>query len=313
MTDQTHDHLDRLDRLMDDVPVGSAPVDALLTAGRAAKRHRRRAFVGGAAAATALVLGGGAMATQALTGAGGSSPDGAVATAPAHTPTEAATSSSRPPLEGLDGTWTVRALVGANGRSALPAAYRGRVHLTFSQGKVKGTTGCNDIFGTYQLDGADLRFPRGDLGTTLVGCDDEPPLLERLEAVRHVSPGEDADSLTLHARNWMIVAVLERPGPATEPSPEDRTPAESDTDGTRHTLNTHCGVDSTVVDGRLWLATPPLGDGDGNPPQGWDENQTTGRFEETSPTTATFTSDSGHVAGFRLARPGEPDPGAGCE
>lgn len=309
MTDQTHD---ALDRLMHDVPVGSVPIDALLTAGRAAKARRRRAFVGGAAAATALVLGSGVLAGQALT-SGGSPAGGVVATAPSSTPTEVVTGNPQPLLPGLDGTWTVQALVGADGQSALPAAYRGKVQLTFSSGELMGTTGCNDIFGIYQHDGEDIYFPRGDLGSTLVGCDNEPPLLERLQDVRHISQGEDATSLTLHADNWMIVAVLERLQ-SDAASPADRTPGPSDEDGrNRHTLYTHCGVLSTMVDGRLWLATPPLGDDSGNPPEGWDENETSGWFEETSLTTATFTSDSGQVAKFRLAGPGESDPSAGCE
>lgn len=68
MTDQTRS---TLDRLMGDVPIGPAPIDTLLTAGRRAKRRRRRAFVSGVASATALVLGGGALATQALTSTDG--------------------------------------------------------------------------------------------------------------------------------------------------------------------------------------------------------------------------------------------------
>jgi hypothetical protein len=310
MTDQTHD---ALDRLMDDVPIGSAPIGALLTAGRAAKRRRRRSLVGGAVAASALVLGGGAMASQVLTATGGSPPDGTVANVPSGTPTEVASGNRRPPLDRLDGTWTVQALVGADGRSALPTTYRGKVQVTFNDGELMGTTGCNDIFGTYQHDGQDIHFPRGDLGTTLVGCDDEPPLLERLQHVRHISQGEDATSLILHADDWMIVAVLEPAAAAPAPS-SDSSRRQSVEDGrTRHLLTTHCGVRSTTVDGRLWLATPPLGDDSGNPPQGWDENQAAGWFQETSPTTATFTTDSGQIATFRLAKPGETDPSSGCE
>jgi heat shock protein HslJ len=311
MTDQTHN---TLDRLMDDVLIGPAPIDTLLTAGRAAKRRNRRASIAGVAAATALILGGGAMATQALTSAG-STVEGTVATDPSRTPSEVPTSNAQTPLEGIDGTWMVQALVGADGQSALPAAYRGEVQLTFDDGEVKGTTGCNDIFGTYQHDGEDLRLPRVDLGTTLVGCNNEPPLVEHLEDVRHISPGEDGTSLILHADNWMIVAVLERIQSVTASPSDSSTPLTSGADGsrTRHTLMTHCGVRSTVVDGRLWLATPPLGDDSGNPPQGWDENQTNGWFEETSANTATFTGDGGQVAKFRLAKRGERDPAAGCE
>jgi heat shock protein HslJ len=206
MTDQTRS---TLDRLMKDVPMGPAPIDTLLAAGRAAKRRKRRALVAGAAAATALVLGGGAMATQALTGAGDNT-ERQIATDPSLTPAEVSTGDTEPPSGTLDGTWTVQALVGPDGDPVLPAAYRGKVQLTFADGEVTGTTGCNDIFGSYQHDGEDLRFPPAELGTTLVDCNNEPPLLQRLEDVRHISTGEDPESISLHADNWKIVAVLER-------------------------------------------------------------------------------------------------------
>ena len=35
-------------------------------------------------------------------------------------------------------------------------------------------------------------------------------------------------------------------------------------------LLTHCGVQYALFDGRLWLLDPPLDDGSGNPPPGWD-------------------------------------------
>lgn len=55
----------------------------------------------------------------------------------------------------------------------------------------------------------DLRFPREQLGSTLVSCTDEPPLVSRLLNVRHVSGS--AGVRYLHAENWMIVAELRRP------------------------------------------------------------------------------------------------------
>lgn len=54
------------DQMLDNLPVGQAPVDGLLRAGHAAKRRRRRACVVGAAAVTALVLGGVAVGSNAL-------------------------------------------------------------------------------------------------------------------------------------------------------------------------------------------------------------------------------------------------------
>jgi hypothetical protein len=55
-----------LDHLLDQVPVGQAPIGDLLAAGHVAKRRQRRTLIGGVAAATVLILGGGTIATQAL-------------------------------------------------------------------------------------------------------------------------------------------------------------------------------------------------------------------------------------------------------
>lgn len=67
MTEHQKNLLDGLDTM----PVGSAPVDALLVGGKAAERRQRRTFIAGVAAATLLVIGGGAVATQAILGTGG--------------------------------------------------------------------------------------------------------------------------------------------------------------------------------------------------------------------------------------------------
>jgi hypothetical protein len=83
--------------------------------------------------------------------------------------------------------------------------------------------------------------------------------------------------------------------------------------GKRVTLRTHCGVLSASVDGKLWLAAPPLSDGSGNPPPGWGENQTKGTWRQEDGKRATFRSDGGKVAHFVRARPGAKDPAAGCE
>ena len=112
------------------------------------------------------------------------------------------------PSNSLDGTWTVVGLVGPNGESVLPDAYQGKVTLTFDHGQLSGSTGCNDVFGTYVQTGRDLVFPAADLGSTLVGCGDEPPLVSRLLDVRHISGSGDVRRL--HADNWMILVVLHR-------------------------------------------------------------------------------------------------------
>ena len=65
--------------------------------------------------------------------------------------------------------------------------------------------------------GQDLVFPRAQLGSTLVGCRDEPPLDTRLLAVRHVSGSGDVRYL--HAANWMIIAELRQtPSDSAKPT-----------------------------------------------------------------------------------------------
>lgn len=101
--------------------------------------------------------------------------------------------------------------MGVGGQSVLTNSARGKVRLTFADGGVTGTTGCNSVFGTYEQSGdkgQDLRFPRKGLGSTLVGCSDEAPLVSRLLQVRHVSGS--AGIRTLLAANWLIIVQLRR-------------------------------------------------------------------------------------------------------
>lgn len=83
--------------------------------------------------------------------------------------------------------------------------------------------------------------------------------------------------------------------------------------GVRHVVYSHCGVVSTTVDGVLWLAKPRLADDSGNPPPGWDENDTAGLFRLTDTDHAVFTADSGVQANFTKAAAGVTDPTADCE
>lgn len=89
------------------------------------------------------------------------------------------------------------------------------------------------------------------------------------------------------------------------------TPVELARTGRRVTVPSHCGVLSVTVDGLLWLADPPLGDH--NPPPGWDENRTPGRWIVIGADRAEFRGDQGQRASFRRAAPGAVDPNAGCE
>ena len=70
-------------------------------------------------------------------------------------------------------------------------------------------------------------------------------------------------------------------------------PAQSSAsaDGTRIKVTSHCGVLSVTLTGHLWLADPPLGHH--NPPDGWDENETSGVFVMVGPGRGEFHGDGG--------------------
>lgn len=76
-------------------------------------------------------------------------------------------------------------------------------------------------------------------------------------------------------------------------------------------LDTHCGVLSADVAGKLWIADPPLGDR--QPPRGWDDDETWGHFIPGAKGRAMFRGEDGQVALFRRADRDEPDPAEGCE
>lgn len=100
--------------------------------------------------------------------------------------------------------------------------------------------------------------------------------------------------------------------PGTAGSTATTAPAGSQL-GVPHLLHTHCGVQSTTVDGQLWLADPPISDGSDNPLPGWGPNDTDGTFVRLTGTEAEFRASTGPVARFRRAPAGTADPGAGCE
>lgn len=113
------------------------------------------------------------------------------------------------------------------------------------------------------------------------------------------------------------VTVLAACGGETYGAPEsagrsDNDPSAATSQEIRHVLYTHCGLVSTTVDGVLWLADPPLADG-GNPPPGWDENETQGVFRQIDAERAVFVADSGVEAIFTKAGPGATDAEADCD
>lgn len=109
----------------------------------------------------------------------------------------------------LEGEWLVTALTNAEGQSAMNDSYAKPVRLSFEDGKLEGSTGCNALFGTYEQGGdggRDVDF--ANVGTTKVACLYEPPVRDRLQDVRHVS-GSTA-SLSLLDEDQNLVATLER-------------------------------------------------------------------------------------------------------
>jgi heat shock protein HslJ len=201
MTDQML--TDLLETAGDRHEVGPPPVEEMLRGVR--RRRRGRAVLGGAALTLATV------ATAILVPALArpdhhSAPPEPVTSHPTHPPVVS------PPRQSIDleGTWVVSALVGRNGTSALPAHGRNKVRMTFQDGYLTGTDGCNDISGHYVLRGDRFRVGR-DLATTLVGClpDGAPPLFSRLLDVRQVS--RDIGGTYLEDAQGRVVVALTRP------------------------------------------------------------------------------------------------------
>lgn len=68
-------------------------------------------------------------------------------------------------------------------------------------------------------------------------------------------------------------------------------------------LLTHCGIDEARVGSTYYVADHPLGDGQGNPPPGWDNPFQVGVMTLPMPGVAVFRDSSGHRVRFH-ARPG---------
>lgn len=193
---------DLLERAADRTPVGPPPLAEMLA--RPGQVRRRRAGWSLAAAAAVAVVAVGVTALLADR-PGTVVPDVGVPTpSPSLSPT-----APTPPAEAhasLEGSWQVVALRGRAGESLIPEPYAGQVRLSFHEGHVNGATGCNDVFGTYVQHGTDLRFRSATMGSTLVGCADEPPLVRRLLEVRHVSGS--GSTRYLRAADGPVIAAL---------------------------------------------------------------------------------------------------------
>jgi len=178
----TEDSLsDLLERAAGRAPVGPAPLERIRHDASGIRRRRTTILV---AAAALVVAGTAVIGLDRGNAPGQSTPTSSQSPKPTRPSGPAGAARTD-----LQGTWSVVALNGRNGRTVMPDP--GPVMtLTFTDGLLRGNSTCNAISGTYLQggrDGRDLLFPRGRLSTTLVGCSGEPPLLSRLSHVRHVS------------------------------------------------------------------------------------------------------------------------------
>jgi hypothetical protein len=68
-----------------------------------------------------------------------------------------------------------------------------------------------------------------------------------------------------------------------------------------YVLRTHCGILDAYFAGRLWRANPPLSDGSGNPPRGWDNPEALGTMRLVRTGLAEFRQDAKLAARFTPA------------
>lgn len=68
-----------------------------------------------------------------------------------------------------------------------------------------------------------------------------------------------------------------------------------------YVLRTHCGILDAYFAGRLWRATPPLNDGSGNPPRGWEDPESLGTMQLVRTNLAEFRQSEKLVARFTPA------------
>ena len=85
------------------------------------------------------------------------------------------TRAEAPAAPTLAGEWRIAEL----GGQTLPADARARISFDAARSVFNGSAGCNSLFGSYQADGASLKF--GDTASTLMAC--EPALMKREQAL----------------------------------------------------------------------------------------------------------------------------------
>lgn len=90
-------------------------------------------------------------------------------------PAPAPQTRAQAPAPTLAGEWRIAEL----GGQTLPADARARISFDAARSAFNGSAGCNSLFGSYQADGASLKF--GDTASTLMAC--EPALMKREQAL----------------------------------------------------------------------------------------------------------------------------------
>lgn len=196
-----HDLTDLLERVAERTAVGPPPLARMRDGVR--RRRRRRAVLGGVGLTATVVAG--TLLVPVLTNPGH---EGRSAQ-PATTQTPPVVSPPAPSVR-LHGTYIVTALVGRHGHSALPKhGALARLGITFRDGRIHATDGCNDLRGGYVLHGDRFHLERGG-AVTLVGCvPPAPPLFERLGDVTSVS--HDQGGIYLEDADGKVVVALVRP------------------------------------------------------------------------------------------------------
>lgn len=129
---------------------------------------------------------------------------------PDSAPPRAAASTGSTPLEGT--TWHL-AEVGGQPVPATEAPSRPSMRLTANGRKVQGSAGCNRMMGSYELNGASLKF--GPIMSTKMACpamDTEQAFLKALESTSRYEI--NGSSLTLYGPDGALARL--EPGTSGE-------------------------------------------------------------------------------------------------
>ena len=196
-----HDLTDLLERVAQRTEVGPPPLSGMLHDVR--RRRRRRAMLGGAGLSATVVAAALLVPVLANPGHDGRSPRPATTQTPPVSPPA--------PEVRLHGAYIVTALVRRDGRPAPTTFHNTRLHMVFRHGTIRAFDGCNELSGSYVIQGTRLHW-KDDVHVTLVGCiPGAPPLFNRLDDVTSVS--RDQGGTYLEDADGKVVVALARPDP----------------------------------------------------------------------------------------------------